>query len=201
MPKANPESLPADEDQPPSNGRQIGVIESPPSTDPRIRQLSETYLKDLTEGIRDRFGNGPPDPEDVAQEAFSRVLEMDNTASIRNLKGYLWRTARNLIFDAGKASRARERYDFEVEEIFFPLRGDNCSPENVISAKEQLSAINTVLRNMPEKQRRAIVLYRIEGMTLEEVARRLRISRTSVSNHIAKAHAQINALFVDDTFE
>lgn len=166
--------------------------------DPRIAALSETYLRDLATGLRNRFGNGPPDPEDVAQEAFRRILEKDDTSSIRNLKAFLWRTARNLIFDSKKMSAIRSKYDLEIEQIFFPSTGDNSSPETVMLAREQLKAVNAILRDMPEKRRRALVLYRVEGLTLVEVARRLRISRTAVSKHIAKAQIALNAIFIED---
>lgn len=166
--------------------------------DPRIEELSKTYLADLASGVRNRFGGGPPDPEDVAQEAFRRVIERGDTASIKNLKGFLWRTARNLVLDTKKLGRTRSKYDLEVEEIYFPHGGDISTPETVVLAKEQLKAVNEILRQMPEKRRRALVLYRVEGLTLVEVARRLRLSRTAVSKHIAKAHSALSELYVED---
>ncbi|MEM8982684.1 MAG: sigma-70 family RNA polymerase sigma factor [Pseudomonadota bacterium] len=171
------------------------------TADRRVDALSKTYLNELADGIRSRFGNGPPDPEDVAQEAFSRLLEADDTAKIKNLKAYLWRTARNLVFDATKAIKIRSKYEFEIEALFFPLRGDNLSPETVVSAREQLKLINDVLRKMPEKRRRAFVLYRIEGLTMVNVAKRLRIGHSAVHKHLVKAHAELNAIFAEDRDE
>lgn len=168
------------------------------SEDARIDDLCESYLGDLTKGVRDRFGDGPPDPEDVAQEAFRRLIERGDTRSIKNLKAFLWRTARNIVFDDKKMSGIRSKYDLDIEQIFFSLKGDNSSPETVILAREQLKAVNAVLREMPEKRRRALILYRIEGLTLVEVARRLRISRTAVSKHIARAQIALNALYIED---
>lgn len=184
--------------------RDIGDIEVAPtevvqqSIEGELAALYRDYVHDLAVGIRDRFGNGPPEPEDVAQEAFRRVIERGDTSQIKNLKGFLWRTARNLVFDATKRTKLRSKYDFEVEEILFPVKGDILTPEKVMLAKEQLKAVNELLRQMPEKRRRALVMYRVEGLTLVEVARRLRLSRTAVSNHIAKAHAALNTLFVED---
>ncbi|RMB04943.1 RNA polymerase sigma factor [Eilatimonas milleporae] len=172
------------------------VIEAP--TDPRLTSISANELKDLSIGLRDRFGNGPPDPDDIAQEAYRRVLEKDDPSSIRNLKAFLWRTARNLVFDALKSENSRSKYDFEIEQIFFPLKSDISSPETVMIAREQLKAINELLRTMPANRRRAIMLYRVERLTQAEIARRLKISRTMVSKHLATASAEINALFVDD---
>ncbi|MEM8776640.1 MAG: sigma-70 family RNA polymerase sigma factor [Pseudomonadota bacterium] len=169
-----------------------------PTQDARIDHLCKSYLKDLSKGLRDRFGDGPPDPEDVAQEAFRRLIERGDTRSIKNLKAFLWRTARNLVFDDKKMSSIRSKYDLDIEQIFFSVKGDNSSPETVILAREQLKAVNALLRDMPEKRRRALILYRIEGLTLVEVSRRLRISRTAVSKHIARAQIALNALCIED---
>ena len=95
-------------------------------------------------------------------------------------------------------SGIRSKYDLDIEQIFFSLKGDNSSPETVILAREQLKAVNALLREMPEKRRRALILYRIEGLTLVEVARRLRISRTAVSKHIARAQIALNTLYIED---
>lgn len=183
------------------SGPQAAAKTARGSRDGRVEELSRTYLAELTEGIRDRFGSGPPDPEDVAQEAFRRLLEVGDTSRIRSLKAYLWRTARNLVFDATKTTKTRSRYEFEIEALFFPIRGDNLSPEKVISAKEQLKLISDVLRRMPEKRRRALVLYRIEGLTMVEVAKRLRIGHSAVHKHLVRAHAELNAAFAEDWHE
>ncbi|RMB08418.1 RNA polymerase sigma-70 factor (ECF subfamily) [Eilatimonas milleporae] len=159
--------------------------------------LYHEYRAELSAGIRRLFGDGPPDPDDVAQDAFHKVYERGDTASIRNLKAFLWRTARNIVLVAKRKDDIRSKLDFEVEQLFFPLKGDISTPETIIIAKEQLRAINDLLRSMPEKRRRALMLYRVEGLPLVEVARRLGISRTAVTKHISRAQMQINALFLD----
>ena len=166
--------------------------------DPRLADVSAKDMRELSVSLRDRYGSGPPDPDDVAQEAYRRVLERGDVSSIRNMKAFLWRTARNLIFDALKSANARSKYDYEVEQMFFPLKGDVSSPEVVIIAREQLKTINDLLETMPKTRRRAILLYRVDRLSKTEIARRLKISRTMVHKHIAVASAQIHALFADD---
>ena len=133
----------------------------------------------------------------VAQEAFQKVLERGDLSTIKNLRAFLWRTARNLILSSKRSDHRRSAYDFEIEQLFFPLRGDISTPETVIIAKEQLKAINELLRTMPEKRRWALLLYRLEGQTLQEIGKALGISRTAVSKHIARAEMQINTLFLE----
>jgi RNA polymerase sigma-70 factor (ECF subfamily) len=46
---------------------------------------------------------------------------------------------------------------------------------------------------MSERRREALRLHRFEGLTYEEIARRLSVSPTAVRKHIAAALAQIAA--------
>ncbi|MEM1396107.1 MAG: sigma-70 family RNA polymerase sigma factor [Pseudomonadota bacterium] len=178
-----------------------GLSENPvkATIDPRLSGVSADDLRELSVGLRHRFGNGPPDPDDVAQEAYRRVLERDDLSSIRNMKAFLWRTARNLVLDAMNSASSRSKYDFEVEHMFFPLKGDVSSPETVIIARQQLKTINDLLHTMPKTRRRAFLLHRIDRQSKTEIARRLNISRSMVHKHIAVASAQIHTLFADDS--
>ena len=162
-----------------------------------VTELYEDYSSHLSATIRKMYGDGPPDPDDVAQEAFRRVIERGNLSSIKNLKAFIWRIARNLVLKEREVRQARSRYDFEVEQIYFPLKDDNSTPERIISAREQLTLINEVLSQMPEKRRRALVLHRIEGLSVAEVGRRLGIGRTAAAKHVARAVAELNARFLD----
>ena len=164
-----------------------------PLREPRrdIASLYKERAAKLTAGLRKRFGDGPPDPEDVAHEAFQKLIERGGHADIRDLNAFLWRTARNLIINARRAQDVRSTRDYEIEQLFFPMRGGDPTPETVLGAREELQAVNEALRAMPEKRRRAFLLHRIEGLAVVEVARRLRISRSPAQRHIDRAAADI----------
>ncbi|MEM1261671.1 MAG: sigma-70 family RNA polymerase sigma factor [Pseudomonadota bacterium] len=169
----------------------------PSAQNQRLAQLYAECAEELTVGIQGRFGSGPPDPDDVIQDAFQRVAELGDITHIRNLKAFVWRTARNLVLDAKKTLSIRSKYDFEIEQLYFSLKGENLSPEIVIRAREQLAVINQAIMAMPERRRRALLLYRLDGRTLAQIGKELSISITAVRKHIAKAHAELNLLFVD----
>ncbi|MEL7025315.1 MAG: RNA polymerase sigma factor [Pseudomonadota bacterium] len=162
-----------------------------------LAALYGEYLKPLAVALRSIYGDGPPDPEEVAQEAFHRVVNHKNPASISNLKAFIWRTARNLVIDEKKRVSVRSRYDFEIEQLFFAFEGGASTPETLITAREQLELINEALGKMPEKRRRAFVLHRVEGMTITETGRRLGIGRTAAAKHIARAAADLHALLLE----
>ena len=139
------------------------------------------------------FGDGPPDPDDVAQEAFRRLIERDDLSSIKNLKAFVWRSARNIFLSGKNRESMRSRHDYEVEQLYFAIKGYDSTAETVIGAKEQLKKIDEVLANMPRMRRRAFVLHRMEGFTIAEVGRQLGISRPGASKHITRAVADIEA--------
>ncbi|MEO1016856.1 MAG: sigma-70 family RNA polymerase sigma factor, partial [Pseudomonadota bacterium] len=94
-----------------------------------IAELYCAHLDELVVSLRKAFGAGPPDPEDIAQQAFQKLIERGNREDIRNLKAFLWRIARNTLLKAVKKETVRSRHDFEIEHLFFPARGDESTPE------------------------------------------------------------------------
>lgn len=157
-----------------------------------IAALYRDHAPALVASLRNTFGSGPPDPAEVAHQAFHKLIERKDCSDILNLKAFLWRTARNTFLKAIKKRHVRSHYDFEVEQIFFPTRGDNSTPEKVLEVEQELREINKVLRIMPEKRRHAFLLHKVEGLSVSAVARRLGISRTPAQKHITRAAHQID---------
>ena len=146
------------------------------------------------------FGSGPPDPEDVAQQAFEKLLRHDYPSKpIRNVKAYIWLIARNIIVsDLRKQKTARQR-DQDYSAHHFDDRGYLLSPERVLESREQIKRAELRLAAMPPQRRKAFTLVRFENMTQLEAAQRLGISRPAVTKHIAKATKELlEALLNDD---
>ncbi|MGD1956979.1 MAG: RNA polymerase sigma factor [Sphingomonadales bacterium] len=165
---------------------------SPPENQ-AVSNLYGDYRDELSRALRASYGNGPPDPDDIAQDAFHKVLARGDLASIDNLKAFLWRTARNLVINAKRQADVRSRYDYEIENLVFASKGYDSSPETVIEAREQLAIINETLKTMPPTRSRAFILHRFDGLTAAEVGRKLGISRPAASKHIARAAADLSA--------
>ncbi|MEM8862595.1 MAG: sigma factor-like helix-turn-helix DNA-binding protein [Chloroflexota bacterium] len=51
--------------------------------------------------------------------------------------------------------------------------------------------MNQALGDMPAKRRRAFVLHKVDGLSVSEVARRLKIARSPAQKHINKATQDI----------
>ncbi|MEM6898556.1 MAG: sigma-70 family RNA polymerase sigma factor [Pseudomonadota bacterium] len=163
-----------------------------------VSDLYVDYADQLSQAIRRTFGDGPPDPDDVAQHAFEKLIQRGNLDKITNLKGFLWRTARNIVLAAKRSANVRNKYDFEIEHIYFALKDNESTPERIIIVREQLELIRKVLLDMPDKRRRAIVMHRVEGLSMTEIGRRLGMTRQSVALHITKGIAELDVAFLTD---
>lgn len=158
-----------------------------------LSSLYEQGFQELSAYLRKTYGDGPPDAEDVAQEAFRRLAEHSDLSSIGNLKAYLWRTARNLTLTEKRNSAIRSNYDFEIKNLYFALTGTESEPGRVLEAREQLEQISRAIREMPNRRRQAFLLHRLDNMNLAAVGRRLGITRSAVVKHVARAVIDIDA--------
>ncbi|MEM8937181.1 MAG: RNA polymerase sigma factor [Pseudomonadota bacterium] len=173
-----------------ADGNLHRVLEDKQALSP-LEAAYERYSPKLKAALLKSFGSGPPDPEDVIQQAFQNLLERKDHSDIRDIHAFLWRTARNLTLQAKRKSIVRSKYDYEIEQLYFPLGGDNSTPESILRAKEELDVINRALENMPPRRRRAFVLHKIEELPVSEVARRLKIARSPAQRHIQRAMQDI----------
>ncbi|MEM8492497.1 MAG: sigma-70 family RNA polymerase sigma factor [Pseudomonadota bacterium] len=162
-----------------------------------IARLYKEHSSALVSYLRRQFGDGPPCPEDMAQQAFEKLLQRQQTERIDNYPGFLRQTARNLTISALRHANVKTLLEPEVERRYLPEEGDKSSPESVIEIRQQLAVINEVLREMPASLQEAFVLSRIDGMSKTDIAKRQGVSRSAVVKRLAKASAQITAALAD----
>lgn len=163
-----------------------------------MEELYRDHWRDLCRYLTVTFGPGPPEPEDVAQLAFTRIAAHKDFAGIRNLKSFLWTTAHNIVLSEKRSQAIRLRQSRNSGETFFRTKGDDCTPERVLLAKEQIDAVKATLAVMPAKRRRFFVLNRIEGLSFAEIARRTGVSQTAVKKHVARAMIDIDTAVTED---
>jgi RNA polymerase sigma-70 factor, ECF subfamily len=123
--------------------------------------------------------------EEVVQETFVRLWE--NRARLRRgdaLKAYLYRTARNLSLGEIRHSEVRRRTEAEVRLALH--RPAPSALDNLVD--EQCSeALIAAIATLPARRREALVLVRVEGLSLGEAADRMGLSRQTVANHVSLA--------------
>ncbi|WP_133162316.1 RNA polymerase sigma factor [Hyphococcus luteus] len=153
-----------------------------------VRALFVRYRAELMTFARRRVGKGPPEPEDLLQQAFANFAGVEDPASVKNPRAFLYRTIANLITDYRKSSHHNQKLDVddaELEDLF--QHHDEISPEIVLLDRERFFRVEAAIRALPRRQRRFLLLSRLEGMSLTEIARRNGVSISTARREVEAA--------------
>jgi RNA polymerase sigma factor (sigma-70 family) len=122
--------------------------------------------------------------EDIAQEAYARLLQHDQPRAISFLRAYLFKIAANIASDRARQRRLHLRIDLahsSEEQI------ESASPDQQVHAAEQLSLLARALSELPEKYRRAFLLCRIQEWDTNQIAADLRVGERMARNYVSRS--------------
>jgi RNA polymerase sigma-70 factor (ECF subfamily) len=128
---------------------------------------------------------GWEDAEDVVQEAYLRMLELENAGHIADARGYLYRIAANVAMDLLRKRKTRSAC--LVEDVEFEAVAGAESP--FATAVEEAILVRSVqasLARLPSGCCETFLLSRLYGMTFPEIAERLGISLRTVNRYISR---------------
>jgi RNA polymerase sigma factor (sigma-70 family) len=127
--------------------------------------------------------------KEVAQEAYVRLLQLQEPGTPGLLQAYLFRTATNIAIDRLRHRRVRHRAE-EQPGLFDDSNtsgGELDDPAKQLLAREQADQLLGYLQELPVKCQRVFNLHRLEGMAQQEVAARLGFSERMVRRYITYA--------------
>lgn len=171
--------------------------------------LESKYLKELGEGDRDAFDvlyvqysprvktflagfvKDKDEASDMTQDIFFKIWTNRKVISkVDSFKSYLFRMARNMIYDYYEHNLVKETYSQKQLEK---------SPyteiiEEELYAKELALLIDIAVEKMPQQRRTIFMMSRKEGLSNEEIAQRLNINKRTVENHITQALSELRKI-------
>lgn len=130
-----------------------------------------------------RIVGNAADAQDLTQEAFIKALQrQEQLKDEQKAAHWLSRIATNTALDF---LRRHGRVSFcELDSAPEPA-SDN--PEQILLRSEQKEYLEDGLRLLTARERTALILRDVEGLSAEEVARELDCSKATVRSHIANA--------------
>lgn len=140
-----------------------------------------------------RRGRRQDEAEDLVQEAFVRLLTyIDKGEQVLEPEAFVARAALNLSVDRSRRERAHLYERRAVEELALPALTPN--PEEQAQSHQCLQQAQELLdAKLGERARRVFFLHCLEGLTYDEIAKQINMSRRTVEKDLAKA---INVLSV-----
>lgn len=133
-----------------------------------------------------RSGMGRSDAEDLLQDCWIRIHSSRHAyRSSEPVMPWIYAIARHTRVDAYRKQRRRESREVLVAAI--PEGLHQTAPEPV----PELDDFERLVANLPNAQREVIVMLKVAGMTVEEVARATSLTPGAVKQ---KAHRAYTAL-------
>ena len=121
---------------------------------------------------------------EVAQEAYVRVLELENLSAVGFLRSYLFKVAGNLAIDRMRQQQSRARHD-RISDFDDFL--DNLPPERTVIAREELAFLGRVVGELPAKYQQAFRMHRLEDQPFEQIAQQMGLKERMVRRYVTNA--------------
>jgi RNA polymerase sigma-70 factor, ECF subfamily len=128
------------------------------------------------------------DAQDVSQDVFLKLYRnLSKVAAPAALPSWLYRVTVNACHDLRRRRPASAPVELADEHV---AAGND--PQASATEAERRRVLELSLRLLPEKERAALVLRDLEGLTTEEVAQVLGSSEATVRSQISKARAKVH---------
>jgi RNA polymerase sigma-70 factor (ECF subfamily) len=155
--------------------------------DALFRRWSAPLLRYLERMLRDAGA-----AEELVQEVFLRVHRArDRYRPQARFSTWLYRIATNLARNELRRPRRREPHRSADEPDAPSLVADSPVPEAVFDARRMGARVERELAALPEKQRAALCLTAVEGLSYAEVAEALEVSEQAVKALVHRARSAL----------
>jgi RNA polymerase sigma-70 factor (ECF subfamily) len=167
------------------------------------KALDELFRRhrDAAYGIAYRLLGNADDALDVVQEAFIHVLRgIGAFRGQSSFRTWLYRIVTHAALDYRRWRAVRATGSLEAEGTLEPAaRGPTGpSPQEEAQTNDLQRAIEKALANVSDRNRAALVLYAIEGMSYQEIAEVLDISIGTVLSRIFNARQRLKELLASE---
>lgn len=162
------------------------IISVPSKNCHLIQKLSEADHKQIRAYATQKVGQ--QEAEDVVQDAYLQLLQREAVDSVREPRAFLFRVIANLSIDAWRKSNRKTAPEMENEALELEaLACQQPGPEALTTSSLEFDNFLSVLDDLPELQRHAFILNKIEGLTHAEIAQRLGVSTKSIQRYLVEA--------------
>ena len=158
-----------------------------PETIERLfREHNEALIRFLLPRVRSRQA-----ALEVAQEAYVRLLSLDQPGAVSYLRSFLFKTAANLAIDWARRNDVHTR---AMNTPLFREFTDNRTPERAAVGAQEVKRLGELLMGLPPKCREAFVLNRFQGLDFPAIASKMNLSERMVRTYVVRAllHCRAN---------
>jgi len=128
----------------------------------------------------------PHEIEDIVQETYVRICQIENVDKISSPKSFMFKTARNLALDYQKQANVKlvDTID-DMGTLEYLLSDDVDEMYEAAKIHGEFSHFCEAVRQLPVQCRKVFVLKKVYGYSQREIAVQLSLSESTVEKHIS----------------
>ena len=162
-----------------------------------FRQIYEDHA-DMVFNLCLNYLQNKNDAEEVSQDVFVKVYQkLSKFQENSSIKTWIYRIAINQCLDFIKAKKRQKRFGFNIsvfgnqdrQEIDLLSNFDH--PGVQLEDKEALEILFSHINDLPAKQKSALILKSIEGLSQKEIAEVLKLSVKAVESLLSRAKSNL----------
>lgn len=150
-----------------------------------VRQLLVDSYGEIKRRLTLRLGSTDL-ASDALQDAWLRIARLETLGSVQNPTNYIVAVAMNAARDRMRGASARYLSGAEVENLL-EIPDEAPDPERTAKDRSDLRVLESILLELPERQREILLAARLDNMPRQEIARRFGISRRLVEKELQRA--------------
>ena len=127
------------------------------------------------------------DTEDILQHCYLKLWEHLEKVDVARIDNLLFTYAKNAIIDRVRKKQHAIVLSVAAEEVGENKAADDLSPERKLVVKELKTAVSAIIDRLPPKRKQVFILVREQGMSYEEIAKVLGISKLTIKQHMHEA--------------
>lgn len=124
--------------------------------------------------------------EEILQEVFVKIWEnRERLAEVQSFKNYLFKAAKNRVLDEVRKLQVRHRVFTEIK------RGKTVNDESTTDAiayKDYYRVVQQAIEKLPPKRKLIFRMNTENGLSHDEIAAQLGVSKSMVKNQLYKAY-------------
>jgi RNA polymerase sigma-70 factor (ECF subfamily) len=158
-----------------------------------FRAIYDAWFEDVSRWIR-ALGGVEADRDDIVQEVFLVVRRRLKDFDGVNLPGWLYRITSRQVRDFRRRAWVRHIFTRRRSQEPDVLPHGGTSPAAALERKEEQRVLQGLLAKLAEARRTTFVLFEIEGLSGEEIARIQEIPVNTVWTRLHHARRQFFSL-------
>lgn len=150
------------------------------------------YTRELHRYLMRRLRR-PSDVDDLAQEVYLRLIQIDDDRCIEKPLPYLYGVASHVLADHMFALK-RSRIDWDEDSDDWIESPACAQPDDMAERLNLQQQIDKAMAQLPPTHAAVLLAHKRDGLSYDEVAEKLGLSRHTVEKYVTQSKARVRTM-------